>query len=394
MKTLTFKSNFNIGEIRTTKNSGYFVGCENLETISSFDMGSESGIFSKGNCLYRYNSADNTITLMYVAKNGSLMDTSNSPYVNVTDIGNFAFENYYGNKIEWTLPSSVKIIREGAFYGSNITKLIFDNVQKIENQAFANSQITTITTSNDLTFAGIKFSETLTSIGASAFANCTAITSVVLPSSITEISSSLFLNSSINSIEMPSVQTINTSAFKNTTNLTSINFKKALKSINAEAFKDSSVSTINFEKGIQLTSIGISAFENTNVNNVVLPESIETIANSMFKGCEQLTTIVLNNVKKIEAYAFANSKVTGLNLAKLTNIGAYAFEGTNLKDISSLSEELNIIGEYAFSNTNLTKVVLPSAIQSIGKGAFGGLTAVKEITTPFLGSTRLSANSD
>lgn len=397
LKTLTFKSNFNIGEIRygsDTKNSGYFVGCENLETISSFDMGSESGIFSKGNCLYRYNSADNTITLMYIAKNGSLMDTSNSPYVNVTDIGNFAFENYYGNKTEWTLPSSVKNIREGAFYGSNITKLIFDSVQIIENQAFANSQITTITTSNDLTFAGIKFSETLTSIGASAFANCTAITSVVLPSSITEISSSLFLNSSISSIEMPSVQIINTSAFKNTTNLTSINFKKALQSIDAEAFKDSSVSTIDFEAGIQLTSIGISAFENTNVNNVVLPESLETIANSMFKGCEQLTTIDLKNVKKIEAYAFANSKVTGLNLAKLTNIGAYAFEGTNLKDISSLSEKLNIIGEYAFSNTKLTKVVLPSAIQSIGKEAFGGLTAVKEIITPFLGSTRLSATSD
>ncbi len=397
LASFTFKSNFKFSGSyygSDTQIGGYFIGCENLATISSVDAPTEFGVFSKGNCLYAFRPSENSITLLYIAKNGAIIDDSNLPLVNTTHIGSFAFTNYYGDKTEWTLPSSVKKIEEKAFYQSSVTKLVFDSVEEIGQKAFYSSMINTITTSDNYNYVGIKFNESLANIGRNAFANCLEITSVVLPNSITQISDGLFANSSISSIEMPSVNLIGVSAFEGTNNLTSININKSLQTISASAFKNSSVASISFENDSQLTSIGVSAFENTNLTSVSLPDSIELVSEATFRNCSNLTNINLNNVKTIETEGFANTGLVNVDLSKLVNIGNGAFKNTNLTDISSLSTKLNTIGEYAFKNTNLMSVILPSSVQSIGKEAFGGLTNVKEIITPFLGSYKLSVNSN
>lgn len=391
--SFTFKSSFTFSGTYYGSDT-YFIGCENLATISSVEAPTEFGVFSKGNCLYAFRPSENSITLLYIAKNGAIIDDSNLPLVNATHIGSFAFTNYYGVKTEWTLPSSVKKIEEKAFYQSKVTKLVFDSVEEIGQQAFYGSMINTITTSDNYNYVGIKFNESLANIGRNAFANCLEITSVVLPNSITQISDGLFANSSISSIEMPSVKLIGVSAFEETNNLTSININKSLQTISASAFKNSSVALLSFENDSQLTSIGVSAFENTNLASVSLPDSIELVSEATFRNCTKLTNINLNKVKTIETEGFANTGLVNVDLSKLVNIGNGAFENTNLTDISSLSTKLSTIGEYAFKNTNLMSVILPSGVQSIGKEAFGGLTNVKEIITPFLGSYKLSVNSN
>ena len=64
----------------------------------------------------------------------------------------------------------------------------------------------------------------ITSIGASAFANCTGLTSVEIPSSVTIINGEAFANcTGLTSVEFPSsVRTIASGVFNGCTNLTSI----------------------------------------------------------------------------------------------------------------------------------------------------------------------------
>jgi len=89
-------------------------------------------------------------------------------------------------------------------------------VTAIGAQAFVGTQITTLTIPNSVT-----------SIGGTAFNNCTSLTSVTIPSSVTSIADWAFNNcTSLTSVTIPSsVTSIGDGAFNNCQKLTSVTFQ-------------------------------------------------------------------------------------------------------------------------------------------------------------------------
>lgn len=102
------------------------------------------------------------------------------------------------------------------------------------------------------------------------------------------------------------------------------------------------------------------------------------IGDHAFNGCTNLTSIDLSNVTNIESCAFygcSNLQIK-LNIPNLISLDGRAFCGSGITEIENLGYITRIINQAGlgqFSNcTKLTKVQLPTTIQYIDTGAFGG----------------------
>lgn len=107
---------------------------------------------------------------------------------------------------------------------------------------------------------------------------------------------------------------------------------------------------------------------------VTIPNSVTTIREFAFSGCEKLTSITIpNSVTTIEGSAFFKCK----NLSSINSGNSVAFIGDwafaiceNLTAVT-IPNSVTFIGERAFSEcTNLISVTIPSSVTSIGNYAF------------------------
>ena len=135
--------------------------------------------------------------------------------------------------------------------------------------------------------------DSVTSIGTSAFQNCTGLASIDLPDSLTSIGQNAFYGcSSLASIDIPdSVTSIGTSAFQNCSSLVSIDLPDSV------------------------TSIKNNTFQNcTGLESIDLPDSLTSIDQYAFSGCPKLVSIdIPDSVTSIGTSAFANcSKLTSI----------------------------------------------------------------------------------
>ena len=126
-------------------------------------------------------------------------------------------------------------------------------------------------------------------------------------------------------------------------------------------------------------SIGKYAFAgNTNLNNVILSDSIDEIGEYTFANCKALETIVLkDHITKVGDYAFYNSGIKTINLNKVDSIGEGAFYNTKVNNITF--KDGVKIGEKAFYYVKkLTTVANANMIDTICAYAFT-LTGIESI---------------
>ena len=205
----------------------------------------------------------------------------------------------------------------------------------------------------------------VTSIGNDAFAGSRQMTSLSLPSSISDMSSGLFsLCTSLSSISVdednPIFFSSNGILYKR--NPTSLYF--APRNLQGDITLDST-----------LTTIPSSAFQNcTGITSVTLPDNITEIADGAFTGCTGLTEIFFNSkLTTIGEYAFC--KCTSLSIVNLPtsvkNIKSCAFMDCTGLYYVLLHEGLESIGKMAFYNCqNIMGIQLPSTLKSISEQAF------------------------
>ena len=114
----------------------------------------------------------------------------------------------------------------------------------------------------------------MTSIGSSAFFECSGLTSVTIPESVTSIGNGAFSYcSGLTSVTIPnSVTSIEYEAFRNCSGLTSVTIPESVTSIGNGAFSGCS----------RLTSIDI-------------PGSVTSIGNYAFQYCSRLTSVTVEN---------------------------------------------------------------------------------------------------
>ena len=148
-------------------------------------------------------------------------------------------------------------------------------------------------------------------------------------------------------------------------------------------------------------SIGEYAFSYCrNLVDITINPEIKEIPKYAFAGCDALKTINLENVTKIDEYAFMECGLENVNISAVETVGDYAFvsnrklasvkfseNGTDIGegafsycDPLATVENINFaenIGDYAFAYTAITEVDLTAAV-AIGKNVF-----LKEELTPF-----------
>ncbi len=170
---------------------------------------------------------------------------------------------------------------------------------------------------SDLT--SITIGDSVTSIGAGAFDGCSSLTTIEVGAgnvNYTEVNGVLFNAEKTvlhtypggktgDNYNIPdSVTSIGESAFWDCTNLTSITIPDGVTSIGDAAFYEcSSLTSITIPASV--TSIGDNAFAFTDLPSITIPDSVTSIGHSAFRECKRLTSITIpDSVTSIETGAF------------------------------------------------------------------------------------------
>ena len=210
-------------------------------------------------------------------------------------------------------------------------------------------------------------------IGAYAFCNCTNLTSVTIPDSVTSIGGN---------------------AFQDCRGLTNLTIPNGVTSIGWNAFNGcSALTSLTIPDG--MTQIGMWSFKGCNgLTNVTIPSSVTTIGYSAFAGCSRLTDVTIpDSVTSIEEYAFSGCNgLTSVTIpASVTTIyGAFSdcsrltsivVDESNPNYSSANGLLLSKDGKTLVQGVNGV-VTIPESVTHIERGAFQGRSGLASVTIP------------
>ena len=204
-----------------------------------------------------------------------------------------------------------------------------------------------------------------------AFEDCSSLSSVVIPSSVTSIAKGAFKGcKSLSSINIPdSVTSIGDGAFKDCESLTSINLPESVVSIGESAFEDcKNLSSINIPNSV--TSIGENAFEDCeSLTSISIPNGVTSIETGTFDGCVSLTSISIpSSVTSIRIAAFAACKsLTSINIpSSVFSIWSRAFAYCNSLTSINIPKSVTSIDSEAFRDCDSATIYCEASSKPSG----------------------------
>ena len=300
----------------------------------------------------------------------------------------FEYADVY-KSISYQLGAGIKDYTEldGVIYNKDMTTVIAitarankdyvmpESVTEIGFLAFANSQL-----------KSVKVSPNVTSITYGAFMGCSNLESIILPENLQEIGMLAFdCCTSLQSIHIPeSVIRIGSSAFYDCYDLQAV-YAQSLEAWCSIIFEGSNANPLKFAgdlyiDGQLLTDLVIPsvtefvydyAFYNANLNSITVPGYVYDIGYCAFYDTTAETLKLSEGLWTIQPNAFAYSDIESVVIPDTVfYMGHEAFYRCENLESVTLSQQLTEISSDAFANTGLTSVVLPENIEYIGSGAF------------------------
>ena len=259
------------------------------------------------------------------------------------------------------LPESLKEIGTGAFWGdTNLSKIEFpDELVSVGRWAF--EQTPWLQEKRGNSSGGLVIVNHILVDGQAAEGD------IVIPSGVTKISPCAFYGNS-----KPAA-------------ITSVIVPDTVTEIGAHSFlRCSTLRSVTLGSAVQ--AIGDMAFAQTGIGELVLPDAVTEMGAAVCYACKGLKQVTAGrNLVCLSDGAFKDC--TGLETVilkeRMEQIGAYAFYNcTSLRKVV-LPKQVKIIGESAFTDcVNLEEVTLPESLETIGALAFS--------TNGSMGSGRLT----
>ena len=275
--------------------------------------------------------------------NGVIVNISAGELSNV--LSGISLTNINALKVTGTLnETDFKYIRE------NLTDLEVLDLSGTNMTVFPNRALAFYNGENT-TLKEVILPEGLISIEEAAFANCTALEKLNVPSTVNTLGRWILENTKVTSFTIP----------------------QGVTEIPASCFYGSAITTINIPPSVK--TIGNWAFQDAKLTEVVIPSSVTSIGKWAF-GCENdnptLQSVIIEaNITEIPVCCFyLQTKLTSLSLPEgITAIGDDAFCGCKISSLT-LPSSLKTIGARAFSNNGITQLTIPNKVESIGNAAF------------------------
>lgn len=373
-------TNVHIGNSVTSIGGGAFSFCSNLTNVILPDSVTSIGTDAFSFC--------SNLTSVHIGNNvniigGGAFRSCNSLTnidipASVTSIGLQAFAPCNGlTMIEVDANNTHYTSRDGVLFNDNLTELvqypsgsprtgydISDSVTSIGDSAFyycTNLQ-------------SVDIPDSVTSIGENAFFYCPNFKSVDIPDSVTYVGLAAFSNCyELTSVTIPDgVTSISAYMFAECSGLTSVTIPNSVTSISDSAFFDSGLTNVNIPNGV--TSIGNSAFENCyDLTSVTISDSVADISYNAFRCCDNLTSIEVDTNN-----AHYTSRDGVLFNREMTELIQYPI-GNSRTDYD-IPDSVTSIVYVAFSNcTGLQSISIPDSVNSIGSRAFASCDGLTDV---------------